>query len=51
MIRSLEAFQEAGVTAAVLDMFYGTPEVTNETPDTMLKTMERLMANVAPRFQ
>ncbi len=51
VIRSLEAFQEAGVTAAVLDMFYGTPEVTNETPDTMLKTMERLMANVAPRFQ
>lgn len=50
IIRSLESFEQVGAKAAVLDMFYGTPEVNNETPDTMLKTMERLMTKIAPRF-
>lgn len=49
--RSLEEYQQAGVTHVLLDLLYSAPELHQETVDSVLKTMERFAEGVMPRLE
>lgn len=51
IIDDLGQYQEAGVGYAMLDTFYGVPELEHETVDSMLVTIERFAADIMPKFQ
>lgn len=50
VVDSVGRFQAAGVSHFVLDTFYSIPELSGETVETMLETMERFASTVLPHF-
>jgi probable F420-dependent oxidoreductase len=51
IIDDIGQYQAAGVQYFMLDTFYSVPELEQETVESMLMTIERLAADVMPKFQ
>ncbi|MBI4240350.1 MAG: TIGR03619 family F420-dependent LLM class oxidoreductase [Candidatus Rokubacteria bacterium] len=49
IVKSLQRYREVGVSYMNLDLFYGLPELGRETLDSVLRTMERFQAEIAPQ--
>lgn len=48
--KSIEDYQRAGTSYFVLDHFFGIPELSGETVDSMLVTMDKFAKEIMPKF-
>lgn len=50
IVKSLRRDREVGVSYVNIDLFYGLPELGQETLDSVLRTMERFKTEIAPEM-